>query len=291
MGQLKIDCDLAVVIVNYEQPLDTIECIHSIRKSYFSSFRVVLVDNGSKDDSLEKLSREFPDLEPIIIPDNIKFTGGHNTGILHALETGATHIFVLNNDTVIEPSTIQELYDAQWDVRIPKILYYDHPEVVWSAGARWRKFPPSVKMIGHNHPDGTIYNKPGSLSYATGCALLATREVFERTGLFDTNFGNYMEDYDFFYRVNAAGFTTGYVPTAKVFHKVSRTLGKHPPSQRFFMGRNTILFYLKDRRYPIWILWCYVLWVQLREIFKGNITHLPDYWNGYRDGFKWIREH
>jgi len=282
--------DLAVILVNYERPLDTIECIHSLLASNFPFLRIVLVDNGSKDDSVELLAKAFPEIKPVLIPDNINFVGGYNTGIDYAVKTGATHIFVLNNDTIVEPGTIQELISTSWDVSVPKIVYYDYPEIIWSAGARWRRFPPSVIMIGYQQKESPIYDVPERLYYATGCAFIAKREVFESVGNFDFDFGNYMEDYDFFYRVGTAGFETGYVPSARILHKVSRTLGRVPTRQRYFIGRNTVLFYRKDNRFQSWKLWSYIFWNLIRETIKGNISHLPDYWRGYMDGFKWTQK-
>jgi hypothetical protein len=222
--------------------------------------------------------------------ENIKFVGGHNRGIEVALESDATHIFILNNDTIIDPTTISELVNAGLDVAVPKIVYYDEPGIIWAAGAYWRSFPPNILMTGLKQPDGPKYNEPRPLDYATGCAFLAKREVFETVGLFDSSYGNYFEDYDFFYRVRAASFRAGYVPSARVLHKVSRTLGKHPPSQRFYIARNAVFFFRRNCRFPAWMLWSHMAYILLREALKGKFRHLPDYWGGYREGLRLLKQ-
>ena len=281
---------VAVILVNYDQHQDTIECIHSVRQSVFQPVHIVLVDNGSKPESPAKLEEAFPDLPVVRIVDNIKCAGGNNRGIEVALESDATHILILNNDTIIDPSAIGELVNADLDVAVPKIVYYDEPTIIWSAGAHWRRFPPNILMTGLQRPDAPKYNVPRPLDYATGCAFLAKREVFETIGLFDFSYGNYFEDYDFFYRLRAANFQAGYVPGARVLHKVSRTLGKHPPSQRFYSARNTVFFFRRNDRFPAWMLWSHMAYVLLREAVKGKFSHLPDYWGGYGEGLRLLKQ-
>jgi len=281
---------LIVVIVFYDHPEDTIECLHSVLCSDFSPLYVLLIDNGSSPESLHKIREEFPQIPIIKLDENTGFVGGFNAGIQEALKAGATDLFLLSNDTIIEPSTIRLLDETDWDVSVPKILYYDHPEIVQTAGARWRSFPPSIIMIGFKAKDGPEFDTPRQLEYAIGCAFLARRAVLEKVGGFDTIFKNYSEDYDFFYRVNYAGFKIGFVPAARLYHKDALTTRKIPGRRRWFLGRNTVLFYRKDNRFSTWQLWTFMIWFLLRETLKGNFSHLRDYLDGFRDGFKYLRE-
>ena len=138
--------------------------------------------------------------------------------------------------------------------------------------------------------DGAAYDRPQPLQYATGCALLARRQVFEKIGGFDQEFENYMEDYDLFFRIHAAGYRVGYVPEARIYHKVSQTLGVQSPIRLRYLGRNTVLFYRKDRRFPIWMLWSYLWWYSLRETIKGNARSLNMFWAGVKEGLNWLKE-
>jgi GT2 family glycosyltransferase len=143
-------------------------------------------------------------------------------------------------------------------------------------------------MIGFNQQDGPRYDVPYPLEYATACSLLINRKVFENVGGFDLEFENYMEDYDFSYRVKEAGFTMGYVPDAKVFHKVSRTLGEFTFSRWKYQGKSTVLFYRKDDRFSSLKLWIFLVWVTIREISKGRFNILPGFWRGVLDGLRMI---
>jgi hypothetical protein len=282
------DSRIIVVIVFFNLAQDTIECVQSVLQSDLSC-EILLVDNGSVEDSYRMVRDAFPGITILRLPENLGFAGGYNRGIEHALELGATDVFLLNNDTIIEPTTLQLLYQSGWDVAVPKILFYDRPEIIHCAGARWRSFPPSVTMIGFRAKDGPTYDIPRPLEYAIGCALLVRRYVFERVGAFDPDFQNYFEDYDFFYRTNAAGFRSGYVPEARIYHKESLTTAKIPQRRRWYLGRNSVLFYRKGNRFPAWQLWCFITWLLLREAFKGNFSHLPDYIQGFREGLRYLR--
>jgi GT2 family glycosyltransferase len=279
-----------VVIVNWQRPDDTIECIHSVFQSNHKGIKVLVVDNGSKDDSVTRIRETFPQIEMLRLPENTGFSRGYNSGIEYVLKSGASHIFLLNNDTVIEENTIPSLLASAWDVAVPKIMYYQTPTQIWAAGARWRAFPPGIIMIGYQKEDTDIYNKPGPLQYATGCAMMIKRSVLEAIPGFDINLDNYMEDYDFCYRVRMSGFTIGYVPGARVLHKVSQTLGSSSPARWKYQGKNTVLFYLKSKRLSAWYLYLFLFWFTFREILKGNITILPHFWAGVVEGIKSIQK-
>ncbi|UCD98417.1 MAG: glycosyltransferase family 2 protein [Chloroflexota bacterium] len=278
-----------VIIVNWQRPDDTIECLNSVFSSDYENFEVVLVDNGSQDDSVNRIHQAFPDINILEIPANLGFTGGYNAGIEFARKIRASYYFLLNNDTVIDKYAIRFLASSGWDVSIPKITYYGSPELIWSAGARWRAFPPTIKMIGYRKEDNPIYNRPYPLEYATGCALMIREHVFEIVSGFDPVYQNYMEDYEFSYQVRAAGFQMGYVPEALIQHKESQTLGINSPQRWQLLGRNTVIFYRKSTRFPGYTLWSVMGWIILREIVQGNLKYLPSFWQGVQEGWNIVK--
>jgi GT2 family glycosyltransferase len=285
------DCDVketAIVIVNWERPGDTIECIQSVYAASYQDIHVILIDNGSKDGSVEKIKAVFPNLTIFQLPENLGFAKGYNKGIQLALDSGAENIFLLNNDTIIEKDTLSALKSSTWDVSVPKILYHSHPNRIWSAGCRWRSFPPSVIMIGYNRMDGGTFNHPKNLDYSTSCAIWIKRRVLEVVDGFNPEFTSYMEDYDFSYRIRAAGFKMGYVPQARILHKVSQTLGAGSNLRWRLQGRNTVLFYRTEDRFPNHYLITYLAWFTVREFLKGKATILPAFWKGVREGMSEI---
>jgi GT2 family glycosyltransferase len=287
-----IDQDLSglkVVIVNWCRPADTIECIQSLQFNRLPLKQILIIDNGSKDDSLFQITKAFPEIETQSLPENIGFAGGYNYGIEVALTSGASKIFILNNDTTVDQNAISLLFTAEWDICVPKIYFQDPPDMIWSAGARWRQFPPMVIMRGYEQQDSLRYSKSIELEYATACALMVKSNVFEKVGLFNREYQNYFEDYDFIYRVRLAGFRIGYIPEAKVWHKVSRSLGSESPQRFWYLGRNSVLFYRMNNRFPSRIYFYYLVWVSLRELVKLNFQQIRHFWKGVRDGMEWIK--
>lgn len=281
---------VVVVIVNWERPLDTIQCIQSVLESDHQKIEVILVDNGSQDDSVDRFRQEFSGLSIIELAQNEGFTGGYNAGIDFALKAGADYIFILNNDTVVEKNTISRLVEADLDISVPKITFYDSPTTIWAAGAHWRSFPPTIKMIGYKKPDSPKYNQDQQIDYTTGCALLVKRAVLDEIYGFDPRYVNYMEDYDFSFRARESGFVIGYVPGAVVKHKVSRSLGESSPQRWKYLGRNTVLFYRHKDRFESTILWFVLGWIFLREMINGNAAYLPAFWDGVKEGLSISRE-
>lgn len=286
---MKSQNKVITVIVNYRRPDDTIACIRSILADYQQG-EILVVDNGSGDESPVNILQAAPRIRLLQLPNNTGFAGGYNAGIQAALETKDQSIFLLNNDTEIEPGCLTALVASNSDVAVPKILYYNQPDIIWAAGARWRKFPPAIVMNGYRQKDGPLYDQPRALQFATGCALLVKREVLVQVGGFDTLFANYMEDYDFSYRVVKAGFRMRYIPQARVLHKVSQTLGEANPRRWYYLGQNTVLFYRKDERYPATTLWAYLAWFTIRETLKGQSQILAPFWQGVKNGFKLLKE-
>lgn len=280
--------DLQVVIVNWCRSADTIECINSILRSHCSVNNILVIDNGSSDDSISQIAGEFPEINIMSLSKNLGFAGGFNHGIKAALKTDATKIMILNNDTIVDQDTLPQLLLSKWDISVPKIYFNDQPMKIWSAGADWRRFPPMVVMRGYQQYDNERYEKSCELEYATGCALMINRIVFETIGYFDEQYINYFEDYDFIFRARKAGFHIGYIPEAKVWHKVAQSMGIESAQRLRFMGRNSVLFYRNNQRFSIWMYFSYLIWVSIRELLKFNFQQIRQFWMGVFDGMKWL---
>jgi len=293
MANVMSQGDTIVVIVNWQRPQDTLECLKSVLSTELPGLQVLVVDNGSQDDSCELIRKQFRDeidkrLHFLELPSNLGFAGGYNAGIAYARSAKAENIFLLNNDTVLDSLTIPALVASQWEVGVPKILYYHDPHKIWAAGAYLRKFPPGVTIIGMNKRDGPDYSLSRPLSYATGCALLLRGKVLDAFEGFDPFYENYMEDYDFTHRLSMAGIKMGYVPEARVWHKVSQTLGSGSPKLWRYMGRNAVFFY--GRYFSKRMLYTFISWSLIRATLKGEFSSIPHYWQGVKDGFRLLGE-
>ena len=280
-----------VVILNWNRAGDTIECLKALASSDYSNSRPLVVDNGSTDGSPDAIQAAFPAVEVIANEENLGFARASNIGIEHALQQGADYVLLLNNDTLVDKSLLTELVavgesDPQIGMLAPKIYYHGEEGRLWSAGAQWRRFPPRVTIIGFGREDGPAYSVQREVDYATGCAMLVKREVFERVGMFDPSFFMYHEDYDFSARVRRGGYRIVYVPQAVMWHKVSASTGEESPLKWYYLGKYIVPLYLKHFRPPRLSLTLFVLWVLARETVKGNARYLGSYLRGLRDGWR-----
>jgi GT2 family glycosyltransferase len=209
-------------------------------------FEVLVVDNGSSDGSAELARQLCPRAHLLRNDVNLGFAAGNNRGIRYALERGASHVAVINDDMKLDPGWLGALVDD--GRRNPAagiwggmILFLDRPDVVNSAGISvdWML---RVRERGFGRPRVELGElKASSARAVTGGAMLVARCVFERIGGFDARLFAYYEDYDFCLRARRASFDVRFVPTALSYHVFAGTLGEHHPMRRYFLARNQMI--------------------------------------------------
>jgi GT2 family glycosyltransferase len=286
-----------VILVNWNRIDDTLDCIESLRESTYENFEVIVVDNGSTDGSVRKLRQVT---EPLVILEaatNLGFTGGNNLGIRYALAHNADYVFLLNNDTVIEPRAVQELVlaaerDTQVGVVTPKILFFDFPQVIWCAGTEFSEFTFGGGMIGYGLRDKGQFDRRKKIPFASGCAMLIRRSVIQSVGLLDDDFFAVREDLDYSLRVTQAGYSIYYVPSAIVWHKESRSAGGHDaPQYVYYQIRNYVLFVHKwaSSEWQKFIAISYAILYSVRRLLilarKGKLRSIIGIVLGIKDGF------
>jgi len=87
---------VSIILLNWNNSEDTIRCINSLKRLTYQHYNIIVVDNGSEDDSITVLNERFPGITIIQSPDNKGFTGGNNIGINHAMDSGADMVWILN---------------------------------------------------------------------------------------------------------------------------------------------------------------------------------------------------
>ena len=242
--------ELIIILVNYRRADDTIACIRSLRQSTYTSFDIVVVDNGSGDGSADRIRTANPGIRLIENTQNLGFAEGNNTALKIALHEKYAFALLLNNDTVVEPQTLAELIAAMRahpDVGImgAKIYFFDNPRMLWFTGGILNVHSGAVTHRGIHETDEGQYDQPGPCDFVTGCCLLIRRAVLERVGMLDTDYFAYYEDGDFSQRARRAGFGVFYMPTARVWHKISRSTQWDSPFYLYFTLRNRLVFLRK----------------------------------------------
>jgi GT2 family glycosyltransferase len=284
------------MMLSWNDAQNTLDCLRSVYQLDYARYRVLVVDNGSSEDTVRTIHTAFPEVELVVNPSNLGFGGGANVGFARAQEHGVEYVLFVNNDTIVDPSLLKELVGSarahpRAGLLVPKIYSYnalrsDEPRI-WSAGARWSSFPPRIKMIGLGRRDHPRYDRPRRLDFATGCALLVSRQVLEKVGGFDPIYWPaYQEDYDFSARVTKAGWEIWYVPKAVLWHKETRSRQQRGARAKAFnLGKNTVPLFMRHIRPAQILLFGHVIWVVLREVVKMNWPFVHPYLAGVRAGW------
>jgi GT2 family glycosyltransferase len=241
---------VAIVIVVWNGKDDTLECLRSLARDTYPNKRVIMVDNGSTDESAAEVRVAFPETIVLETGKNLGFTGGNNVGIRHAVEAGFDYVFLLNNDTIVETHALSELVAAaeanpRLGVLAPVIHYYDAPDDIWFAGSRLELSSGAAWHDNSCQPkrDEAPYEVP----WATGCAMLIRGGLIHEMGGFDDRYYLTWEDVDLSIRVRKAGFTVAAVPAARIYHKGGRSGRRMPESQHYYAVRNSLLLVRKHR--------------------------------------------
>jgi GT2 family glycosyltransferase len=240
---------VAIVILTWNQRDLTLDCLASLAAMEYPPERLqlIVVDNGSRDDTVAAIRARFSDVTVLENGDNLGFAEGNNVGIRYALQGTADYIMLLNNDTSVDRRMLNELLAPMLqfsDVGIvgPKMLYFDPSDVIWCAGNRidWRSGA-SIRMQAEER-DNENDREPRAADFITACAILLRRQVIEQIGLLDPRFFIYYEETDWCVRATRAGWRILYVPSARLWHKVSAAMGTTSPATDYYMNRNVLLF-------------------------------------------------
>jgi GT2 family glycosyltransferase len=220
------DPRVCCVIVNWNGWRDTLDCLASVRQQEYGALDLIVVDNGSTDDSPARIRAGFPDVRLIETRRNLGFAGGTNVGLREGLAGNAEFFWLLNNDTVCPPDTIRKLVRKAQEKPeaglVGTVLYYaDDPTRVqaWGGGrVRW--------AIGYS----THFLAPAELGpecFVTFASALVRRAVLEEVGLLYEGFFMYYEDSDFSQRMQRMRWRLAVAEDTAVLHKEGGSGGRH----------------------------------------------------------------
>lgn len=242
-----------VIILNWNGWRDTLDCLASLQKLDYPNYAVMVVDNGSTDGSDDKIREACPDVALLQTGANLGFAGGNNRGIEHALERGADYVWLLNNDTVVDPKALETLVEeamSEGSIGMvgSKVYYHEPPDLIWFAGGKIDRLTAKTSHAGMNERDGEEWSVPRDVDYASGCSLLVSEKVLRSVGLMDTRFFLYFEETDWAIRARKKGWRIRYQPSSKVWHKVSRSAKLNSPGMILHFCKSGVLYARKHVR-------------------------------------------
>src|SRR4051794_19752756 len=243
-----------IIIPNYNGVAHLPTCLDALRRQTRRDFCVVVVDDGSTDDSRTLLARFYPEAQVITLPQN----RGLAVAVNAAFEaTGGEYVVLLNNDTEVHPRWLEQLIGAldrysEYSFAASKLLLFDRREYLHSAGDYYRSNGvPGNRGVWQR--DSARYNVTeevfgpcaGAAAYRRG----ALEALAEDGRVLDEDLVMYCEDVDLNIRARLRGIRTIYVPQAVVYHRLSATGGGTLAS--YYCGRNFLLVWAKNMPGPL----------------------------------------
>jgi len=254
---------VSVVIVNFNGRKFLSDCIGSLYAQTYQNLEILVVDNGSSDDSVDYLKSCHPDVIIIENALNLGFAGGVNAGIRHSR---GSFIFTLNNDTwadchCIEQLTAEITTDDRTGMCATKMLFPDQRInstgiCLSRSGAAWDR--------GMFEEDAGQYNAREEIFGPCAGAALYRKKMLDEIGLFDEDFFLYMEDVDLAVRGQLAGWKCIFVPGAVVYHYHGGTAGVMSDLAIYHQNRN--ILWVPVKNYPIHTLFVLLPWMLVRNI-------------------------
>jgi GT2 family glycosyltransferase len=294
---------LAIIIINWNSFDVTSNCLTSIRSVSYENFKIIVVDNGSSDDSAVKLKRFFPEIILLKNEKNIGFTGGNNQGIEYALANDFDLVMLLNNDTVVTSNfatiLVETLISNVNNGAIqPKIMFNQERNIIWNSGSSFSKVWHLTKSIGSNEIDKGQYDVLKEIPWVTGCCFLTRSSIIRKVGMLDARFFIYYEDTDWSFRIKKEGYKLLYEPGAKIFHEVGKSNdnrdsfgeGNLSPFSHYINVRNHIfilrkyakgVFYITSLFYQFYKFSGYTLYFLFRGRFKKLRSSIVGFYHGF----------
>ncbi|MCY3977083.1 MAG: glycosyltransferase family 2 protein [Chloroflexi bacterium] len=294
--------DLGIVVVNWNTRELLKRCLQTVIASEGEfSYRVVVVDNASDDESAAMVRRDFPSVDLIENRENVGYPRGNNIGLRHlgyrgardADEAAPRYALLLNPDTEVPSDALYQMIrfmDSRPDIGVagPKLILKDGsldlacrrgfptPLVSFYHYSGLAKLFPRSRRFGRYNMTFADEDQDLEVDSVVGAYMQVRRTAIERAGLLDEAFFMYGEDLDWAYRVKQAGYKVWYHPAVTVHHVKRAASGKSPKAQ-FEFWRAMLIFYRKHFRrrtfYPVHLM------ILMALLFKGG----PDLWREIRN--------
>lgn len=235
---------ISIIVVGYNSKEDLKSCFDSVFKSSYKQFRVIFVDNGSSDNSVEFVRTKYPSVI-VILNKNSGYPGGNNVGIKHALKMKSEYVFLLNPDVTIDKGCLETLSNKANKETIvqPLILLSTNQkktDLINTTGD-YLNFLGFCYCDNYRQKQEVVKEK--DIIISSGAAVLIPSQILEKIGLFDENFFMYHEDADFSYRAHLYGYNIKLIPQALAWHRYSFSKNKN---KMFYAERNRFLFLYKN---------------------------------------------
>lgn len=237
------------VVLNFNGWKETLSCIDAVLAQTYDNFHILLIDNGSRDQSLKKLVafEKNKNITFIKQPENLGFAGGVNIGINYAIESNFEYIALLNNDAILTKewlSTLVPVLETTKASSVTGLLLSGDGKKIESTGDSYSKWGlPFPRQRDENVSEAY---ESGFVFGGTAGASVYKTSLFKEIGLFDETFFAYFEDTDISFRAQMSGHTAYYEKSAIAYHDHGTTSSKMPGFTVYQTFKNLPLFFWKN---------------------------------------------
>ena len=234
---------LAIVIVEYNSPEDTVNCLGTIEEFLGSKVRLYIYDNSDQKSSIleEKLNSLSVAYEYFWNDGNQGFAKACNQGFARAKDDGFSYAMLLNNDTLLvddSPLSALKVFERRSDIAVLGLVNYfaDDPSTVWQAGKRLRK-----SKLGFVPVSALPEEEITFCDYVPGSSLIVRLSILELVGMLDEAYFAYYEEIDFCFRVKGVGSQVAFLNNSRILHKVGAS--SNSSIKMYLKSRNKLYFY------------------------------------------------
>jgi GT2 family glycosyltransferase len=235
-----------VVVLNWKSADHTIACVETIEKSDYPNFKIMILDNDSRDGSEAVLKNRFSSFEFIQTGKNLGYGGGNNRGIRHALNKGADFVWIVNPDVRVSEKSLSEMIrvmhaDASVGICSPRIIWESASKKTLADGLSFvnpETFEVGMSKVEKNAENDSRINVK-EVDSVIGCSMLVRSDVFRKAGLFREDFFMYYEEIEFNLRARNFGWKT--LTCEKVQDRHLRHNKDEPSKTNPYLIRNRIL--------------------------------------------------
>jgi GT2 family glycosyltransferase len=281
-------------------------CLAALGAQTYPRMGVVAVDNGSSDESADILRQALGEPRVIVADRDRGLAGSVRTALEIPAAREADYLLVLHDDTALDPDAVTRLVEAAIGMRVenvgivgPKVVDWDEPRLLRDVGRSADRFGHPYTPLQPGEIDQGQFDRVIEVLCVPTCAMLISREAWQRTGLFDERLDTRHEDLDFCWRARLAGFHVLMTPLARARHRDASAAGERPAERhrrtdRYYEERASIVVMLKNYSLPslLWLLPLAILLGLLRlasmvltrrfeealdllAAWGWNIVHLP----------------
>ena len=241
---------VTIIVVNWNGEKFLKDCLGALSCQTYANYEIILVDNGSSDNSISFVRENFPKVKIVSLSENTGFTGGNAAGLEVAI---GDFVSLVNNDARPEKTWLENLIQPMLRNHTIGIcasqLIFENSQTVNSAGDGL-----TTAGVGFNRglgKDAAEFTMPELVFGACGAAVLYRRRMLDEIGFLDEDFFLYDEDTDLNFRAQLAGWKCIYVPTAIAYHVANATARRLSDLHVYYHTRNLEFVWVKNMPFGI----------------------------------------